>query len=419
MIENRLAALSLLATSLALCAASLVSACGGAVAASSDAGTDVGTGSSSGNGSGSGSGSSSGSSSGTTGSSSGTSGSSSGGTDQCGHVTCQQPPPAPTGTTSPPTPGAHNYAIHQLLLGDTDRMGNPSMIAWQTFGYDLDGKVTTAASTDVCTLVAGSSKQVQVDGQGGIDNAWGSQIMPIVDTLDSTATQTLNASLQGGAWTQMIDVVGFDDSAGNMTSAVGLQGVVLAGATYPGVPAWNVTTNWPVAPELITGCTLTTGCPSGTNPVTDATIHLMAFQSGGTFVSGPPVPLSLPIALFGQPLILNVASAVITFSPQAPGSVTNGTIAGVIATSDLVTAFEQTAGSISTSLCSGSALESIAQQLEQTSDIVLNGTTVSNEAGTPCNAISIGLGFNATEIAAPSVIAGPSPAPVNPCGDGG
>jgi hypothetical protein len=28
-----------------------------------------------------------------------------------------------------PTSNAHNYAIHQLLLGDTDRMGNPSMIA--------------------------------------------------------------------------------------------------------------------------------------------------------------------------------------------------------------------------------------------------------------------------------------------------
>ncbi len=423
MVKNRLAALSLLATSLplALCASSFVSACGGTVAASHDAGT--GSGSSSGGGTGSGFGSSSGigSSSGTSGSGSGISGSSSGSPgDQCGDVPCQQPPPAPTGTTSLPTPKAHNYAVHQLFLGDTDRMGNPSMVAWESFGYDLDGKVTTASSTDVCTLVAGSSRQVQVDGNGGIDNSWGSDIMPIVDTLDSTATQTLNQAIQNGAWTQMIDVVGFDDSPGNTTSAVGLQGVVLAGAAFPGgAPAWNVTTNWPVAPELMSGCTLTTGCPSGTNPVTDATVRLMGFQSGGTFVSGPPVPLTLPIALFGQPLVLNVASAVITFQPQMPGSVTGGVIAGVIASDDLIAALQRSAGNLTTSLCSGSAFESIAMQIQQTSDIVLNGTTVSNAAGVQCNAISIGLGFNATEIAAPSVIAGPSQPPPNPCGDGG
>jgi hypothetical protein len=272
----------------------------------------------------------------------------------------------------------------------------------------------------VCTLVAGSSKQVQVDGNGGIDNAWGSQIMPIVETLDSTASETLNQSIQGGAWTQMIDVVGFDDSVGNTTTATGLAGIVLAGAAYPGgAPPWDISTIWPVAPELISGCSLTTGCPSGTNPITDAQIKLMAYQSGGTFVSGPPVPLTLPIALFGQPLVLNVASAVITFQPQAPGSITNGVIAGVIATNDLIAAFHQAAGGISLSLCSGSAFESIAMQIQQTSDIVLNGTVVSNSAGNECNAISIGLGFDATEIAAPSVIAGPSPAATDPCGDGG
>ena len=100
---------------------------------------------------------------------------------------------------------------------------------------------------------------------------------------------------------------------------------------------------------------------------------------------------------------------------MAPGSVTNGTIAGVIETGQLISALQQVAGAISTSLCSGSAFQSIAMQIEQTSDIVLNGSTVSNPPGVTCNAISIGLGFNATEIAAPSTIAAPAPAPTNPC----
>jgi hypothetical protein len=56
------------------------------------------------------------------------------------------------------------------------------------------------------------------------------------------------------------------------------------------------------------------------------------------------------------------------------------------------------------SLCSGSAFQSVSQQIAQASDIVLGNdrATVSNQPGQLCNAISIGLGFDATEIAVPT-----------------
>jgi hypothetical protein len=356
----------------------------------------------------------------------GSGGGSSGGADLCASLpsgSCNDPPTKPTsGTPASTTP--HNYALHQLVLGDTDRSGNPSTTAWQDFGYDLDGKITTQSSTDVCTLVAGSSKQVQVDGTKGIDNSFGSQIMPIIGTLDSTASQTLNTAIAGGSFTIMTYVVGFDDSAGNTTTAAGLTGVLLAGGKYSadgGAPAWDTTTVWPVLPDpgLITGCSATAGCPSGTDPVKDAVIQFNgAFQTKGEFVSGAPNPLTLSLSIGGQTLSLDIASAVISFDPSSPGSVTNGTIAGVLDTQDLISGLMNVAGNISTSLCSGSAFQSIAMQIEQTSDIVLNGTTVSNPAGTTCNAISIGLGFNSTEIAVPSVIAPGSPPTPSKC-DGG
>jgi hypothetical protein len=368
------------------------------------------------------------SSSSASGSGSGGSGSGSGGaTDLCSGLpasACNEPPKAPTsGTPAAMTP--HNYALHTLFLGDTDRSMNPSMTAWESFGYDLDGKVTTSSSTDVCTLVAGSSKQVQVDGNGGIDNSFGSQIMPIIGTLDSTASTTLNQSIQGGSFTIMTYVVGFDDSAGNTTTATGLSGVLLAGGKYSadgGAPAWDTTTVWPVIPDpglINNNCTAAGGCPAGTDPVKDAVIKFNgAFQTKGQFVSGAPNPLTLSLSIGGQSLSLNIASAVISFEPDAPGSVKNGTIAGVLDTSQLISGLMNVAGNISTSLCSGSAFQSIAMQIEQTSDIVLNGTTVSNPAGTTCNAISIGLGFDSTEIAVPSVIAPGSPPAPSKC-DGG
>jgi hypothetical protein len=361
----------------------------------------------------------------------GSSGSSGGnGKDLCSQLPasdCLPPPPVPTGAPMQSHPTPHNYALHKLFLGDTDRSMNPSMTAWQSYGYNLDGKVTTASSTDVCTLVPGSSKQVQVDGNGGIDNSFGSQIMPIIITLDATASQTLNDDINTGSFTVMTYVVGFDDSASNTTTATGLTGVLLAGAKYSadgGVPAWNTTTNWPVLPDqgLISGCTSTGGCPSGTDPIANAVVKFNgAFQTKGTFVSGAPNPLTLSLSIGGQELSLNIASAVISFDPLMPGSVTNGTIAGVLDTTQLIAGLMNVAGNISTSLCSGSAFQSIAMQIEQTSDILLNGTTVSNTSGSQCNAISIGLGFSSDEIAIPNSmdIAPGAPAAPSKCADGG
>jgi len=139
-------------------------------------------------------------------------------------------------------------------------------------------------------------------------------------------------------------------------------------------------------------------------------------------VNGSPASLiTISLGLGGQTLPLQVRSATVTFDPKAPGSVTNGTIAGVLATNELIAGLQSVAGSISTSLCSGSAFNSIAQQIQQGSDIIVDPTSgaVSNKPGTACNAISIGLGFEGVEIAVPTAadVAGPTPVAPSPCGD--
>ncbi len=382
-----------------------------------------GSGSSSGGTSTSSSGGVSSSSSGAgSGSSSGVTSSSGGASDSCQNpaVQCVVPPPPPGGGA--PTAASHNYAFHRLYLGDTDRTGTISPDAWKGYGYNLDDKVTTKVSTDVCTLAAGASKTTQADGNGGIDNSFGENILPIYITVaGSDLTGRINASIQAGGSTLMTYVTGFDDSPGNATSAAGLGGVFLYGGTYPGTPAWDTTTRWPILPTAINGCTPTAGCPAGTDPVKNAQIRFpTAYQAAGTFVSGALMDVDLS---FGSASLLDlpIRSAVISFSPKAPGAVTNGTVAGVMVTSEYIAALQAEAGQISTSLCSGSAFQSIAQQIEFASDIVYgpNSGLVSNEAGTPCNAISIGLGFEATEIAAPTAadITGPQPPAPDPCAD--
>lgn len=64
---------------------------------------------------------------------------------------------------------------------------SPTADAWKQIGFNLDGKVTTATSTDVCELMAGAEPATQDDGHDGIDNSFGENICPILGTLDSPA----------------------------------------------------------------------------------------------------------------------------------------------------------------------------------------------------------------------------------------
>ena len=191
---------------------------------------------------------------------------------------------------------AHNYAIRKLYLGDTDRTGISNSDAWKAFGYDLDGLLTTAQSTNVCTLVAGAPIVTQQDGNGGIDNSFGENIVTILETLDGTVSQSLNAPIDAGQFTIMTYAVGFDDSTGNTTTASGLTGALLAGGNYrawhDGGPTWDLTTAWPVLSTSL-DCA-STGCPPGIDPITSATVQLPhAFPAEGTFVGATADPVTL------------------------------------------------------------------------------------------------------------------------------
>jgi hypothetical protein len=354
-----------------------------------------------------------------------------GGGDSCSSpgVQCTVQPASPSGASAA-TGGAHNYAVHQLYLGDTDRTGVTNSDAWKSYGYNLDNLVTTKTSTDVCSLAAGASKTTQVDGNGGIDNSFGENILPIIiTTAGSDAGQRINTALQGGSFTIMTYVKGFDDSSGNKTNATGITGLLLAGGNYSkatdgGTPSWDTNTHWPILPVLMNGCTVSTGCPAGTDPLTAAQITFpKAYQANGTFVNGSPGDLDLNLSIGGETIDVKVHSALITFDPKSPGAVTNGTIAGVLVSQELVNSLQQVAGRISTSLCSGSAFQSIAQQILQASDIIIDpgSGAVSNTSGQSCNGISIGLGFEGTEIAVPTpadIVAPQAPSP-DPCADAG
>jgi len=314
------------------------------------------------------------------------------------------PPPPDSGT---PTTNVYTFALHTLYLGETPRGSTtPSNTAWENFGEDVDGLITTSSSTNVCTLAAGAPKQNQDDGTGGIDNAWSSILLPLIQSATSqptpSASETIAIDL--GTWTLQFQVVGLSDDAAQTAS--GLTSQVFVSGAYPGTPTFDTSTDWPV---------LSTSVNDGATVASGATVQFASsYISGGTFVSGSgPNPLVFALNVQGVPFELKIYDAIITFDHSAHADATNGTIAGVLKTPEFIASLQAVAGLISTSLC-GSAFDGIAQQIQQASDILHDGT---NTPGVSCDAISIGLGFDAKLVANPTTVAtAPSPPP-NPCGD--
>jgi hypothetical protein len=279
-------------------------------------------------------------------------------------------------------PGS-NFAFHHYYLGDTDRQGTTSASAWSQFGRDVDGKTTTASSTDVCTLVAGASKQVQVDGTGGIDNSWGANIMPIFETLDSTFSTQLNQYVAAGTFTSMVDVVGLTSDPMQTGAAPGWGFV---GASFPGTPTWTPADNWPVFPNWVNDG----GLPSGST---------IAFPGGaiasGAWQSGTPTDFPILLVFGLESIELVIHDATVSFNHATPTTAAFGTLSGILYTQEFEQQLAAALSYLASSLCAGSALDSIEQQITQTQDIVHDGT---NSAGQPCDAISLGIGFDGVQI---------------------
>jgi hypothetical protein len=357
-------------------------------------------------------------------------GSSSGGTD-AGNVDAGPsavPPALPPGATASTQTTAQNFAIKNIYLGD-ELNATTQTYEWGNYGYNIDGLETTAQSTNVCTLATGAEKQNQTDGPGGVDNSFGKTIIPLLNTVEPNISATISNSIQAGSFTIMLDTVGLDSTA--TQTASGITGQVFGGVPFaqgpnadlndaaPAVPSFTTADNWPLNPSfLATGTVIGDGGTTGPVSNVQSNIQLTGgYIVNGTYVSGAPTTITLTITVQGNPLPIKIQHAVVTFNHTAAGAVSGGIISGVILTTDLVNSLQGVAGAISPSFCNDSpAFQSIVSSIEAAADILHDGT---NAAGTPCDAISIGIGFDGDQIGPPAYVGAPS-TPQNSCAtDGG
>ncbi len=295
------------------------------------------------------------------------------------------PPASNPNGAAPDGMASTTYAISKLFLGDTNRDGSANKLnGWKQYGYDLDGTVSTAESSNLCKpRSGGSAKSVYPDGDQGIDNSFGKNILPIITGIASDASVKVNEGIADGSFTIMLDL----EKLGAGTDYNGILTKLYGGSSLGAAPKWDGTDMWPVIPELLKDPT----------DITSAQVQFpQSYVVENTWVSGSKGDVSLTLSISGFSLNLTISSALISMKldPDHKGAM-EGVIAGVLATDTLTSELKKVAGAFDPSLCSGSTIDSIITQIEQASDIMKDGT---QNASAECDGISIGLGFEAKTV---------------------
>ncbi len=309
-----------------------------------------------------------------------------------------QPPPPPDDGVPGDGPG-HSFVFTKLLLGDTNRDGSPSPSAWEQYGYNLDGKISTEHSTDLCQPYPGASLAlIYPDGDEGTDNAFGKVIMSLITSFEPDASLQIDQAITAGQYSYLIDI----DDLGGGPSYLGLASRAYEGSLLGQIPAFDGSDSWPVTAESL-----------GSPP--DLSSALFQFPSsyvnGHTWVSSPPGHYEIRLFLM-RPMVLSIEHAIITMELSADrSSGSNGVIAGILEVEPLVEEFRKLAGSFDESFCGGSTFDALADSIRQAADILSDGSQDPNQT---CDAISLGLGFEASAVQL-GAVAAPAPPPADPC----
>lgn len=310
-------------------------------------------------------------------------------------------PPGPPALTPPDGAGLTTFAISKILMGDTLPDGTPDKAnGWKSYGYDIDGDISTPTSTNLCKPRKNASpSSVYPDGNLGADNSYGRNILPIMLGVAADGPNQTNTAIANGRWTGMFSV----DKLGAGATYNPLLVRYYQGSDLQTQPKFDGTDAWPVTAESL----------NDPNNVASAKSEFAAaYLTGNTLVTAPlgDLRLDLPSDGFVFPLVLHHAVATFVLDPtHAHGS--QGMLSGVLDTAELVASIKAVAGALDPSLCAGPTIDSITTQIEQASDILKDGT---QDPTKECDGISIGLGMQLERVQL-GPIAAPAPPPVDPC----
>lgn len=253
--------------------------------------------------------------------------------------------------------------------------------ASQKLGFNVDGLVSTAQSADLCQPVMGGSKaKIYPDGDMGIDNSFGKNILPLLLQVQSGFSDAVTNNIADGKFTMMFDFVGL---TGANPSPATLTTRLYGGTDLGMPPSFDGKDCWPVAPELL----------KDTKDITSSTLVFdKSAITGDKWSSGPAsvLTLTIPIATTTIKLTIHKASMALDFAADRQ-SATGGVIGGVLDTEELVAEVKKAIFALQGNAgCQLLKTFGVEASMRQSSDILNDG---SQNAASTCNGISIGFGF--------------------------
>ena len=100
---------------------------------------------------------------------------------------CEEPPPVSITTRS-----GEILRLDAVQFGEKFRQDAGT---FGTLGMNLDGRCSTSDETTVaCTRVPGSTRNDHVDGERGIDNAFGRSLLPLLTLLDEKPSEAASGT---------------------------------------------------------------------------------------------------------------------------------------------------------------------------------------------------------------------------------
>ncbi len=303
--------------------------------------------------------------------------------------TAKVPPAKPTGADRKGTT-TYWLAVQSIDLGETDN--TPP-------GYDLDV---------LCTCFNGqgptcASPDQHCDYADGIDNAALKLLMDIEATdTEHFGSKPFSQEANAGTWSLLLELSGYDtvpDGGVADDPAVDLAAVVSNGSvTQP--PAWNGFDSWSVS----------------SSSLGDGGISSPLYTSKGAYVKNHVLVAPLPamaMTISGgskQTITVKLSSGVLTgtLEPLLGGfQITGGIIAARWAEHDIFMALSSYRDGDGLAMCTGTfAFGLVRSSICNGMDILVDK---SQPTTTPCDAISMGIGFTALPILAPTEVAPPTP----------
>lgn len=295
-------------------------------------------------------------------------------------------------------PDGHDaiYVISKMFVGDENPDGTKAAAdAWKHYGYDLDGKNSDANSTDGCKPRGQGTAANQVDGDGGRDNSYGKNLLPLSVAAGGSTSQTatVNNGLAAGKATSIFVL----KALGSETSYNPFTSVELTSLDLGAAPKRDGSDIFRISASSVDG--------DVSKPKTS---HTASYLVDNTWVSGPLAATTITLPMFpNAPL----SRAIVTMQLSADHKrATNGVIAAIITVDAAKQAFIDAAGALDPSLCSGATIDSLLAHFDAAADIMADG---SQDPSKVCDAISIGVGFEA-ELAQLGQVA-PAPSTTSPC----